>query len=291
MTPKTFYLMPSHSYNSVIYASVGANNYYVFLVNQTFVEPPQVNISSLELLGLMGMDQSDEGLLVASLLGLLQGSALVGTLDKLDNEKCIQDYGKMYLSDRSNLLLVGSVLLDVEFEQPNDPAVRFQSITNEDIDSFEGCAVDPVTWMCINYTCEVACVNRLNELDPQNWIVSEPYRAQVHYCLSQPTEEFCKLQFSLPIAMVIILFNFFKAVIMLILAFGLREARVQTMGDAIASFLIQPDHIVNGRCLYGASNFKQAGLSGHPRDLIFTEKRRRFAEADEGRVKIPTYIL
>jgi hypothetical protein len=93
----------------------------------------------------------------------------------------------------------------------------------------------------------------------------------VHYCLSQPTEESCKLQFSLPIVIVIICFNFFKAVIMLILAFGLREPRVQTIGDAIASFLIQPDHIVNGRCLYSASDFKQSGLSGDPRDLVFTK--------------------
>ena len=44
-----------------------------------------------------------------SILGHLQESALAGTLDKLDNEECIRSYGKMYLSDRSNLLLVGSV--------------------------------------------------------------------------------------------------------------------------------------------------------------------------------------
>jgi hypothetical protein len=102
--------MPSHSYNSVIYTSVGANNYYVFLVNQTFVEPRQANLSSPELLGLMGFhNNSDKYENLTSVLGHLQESALAGTLDKLDNEKCIQYYGKMYLSDRRNLLLVGSV--------------------------------------------------------------------------------------------------------------------------------------------------------------------------------------
>ena len=80
---------------------------------------------------------------------------------------------------------------------------------------------------------------------------------------------------------------------MLILAFGrgLREARVQTIGDAITSFLIQPDHIVNGRCLYSASNFKQAGLSEHPRDLIFTKKSMRFTEVSERRMWLGAYIL
>jgi hypothetical protein len=131
---------------------------------------------------------------------------------------------------------------------------------------------------------------------PEGWRVMgfTPDRAtaRVDYCLSQLlSQPTCKLQFVLPIAIVIILFNFFKAVIMLILAFGLREARVQTIGDAIASFLIQPDCIVNARCLYSASDFKLAGLSGHPRDLIFTRKSMRFAGSGGHRVWILTYIL
>jgi hypothetical protein len=150
--------------------------------------------------------------------------------------------------------------------------------------------------------CGTSCVDELLA-EPQNWTVSigvwdtihsnwaGEVDGQVDYCLSQPAEESCKLQFSLPIAIIVILLNISKAAIMLILAFGLQEARVQTMGDAITSFLIQPDHILSGRCLYGASNFKQAGLSGHPHDLIFTEKRRWFAEADAGNVKILSYIL
>jgi hypothetical protein len=79
--------------------------------------------------------------------------------------------------------------------------------------------------------------------------------------------------------MVVIFVNFFKAMIMLILAFGrgLREARVQTIGDAIASFFIEPDHRFKGRCLHSASDFKQAGLR-HPRGLIFTKKSMRFSE-------------
>ena len=145
-------------------------------------------------------------------------------------------------------------------------------------------------------------MNRLNEVEPQNWTVNvietlgpanfttTNSTKSVYYCLSQPTEESCKLQFSLPIAIVIIFFNFIKAVIMLILVFGLREARVQTIGDAIASFLIQPDHIVNGRCLYSISDFKQEGLLGNPRDLTFTNKGTRFAETGEG-MWLLTYIL
>jgi hypothetical protein len=184
-------------------------------------------------------------------------------------------------------------------------------IPNEVIDKPRprNCVVDPVPWICPEYDCEVACINRLNELllEPENWtVIVVPkteelnFRSErlkrfersplVEHCLSQPTEESCKLQFSLPVVIVIIFFSFFKVVIMLILAFGLREARVQTIGDAIASFLIQPDHIVNGRCLYSASDFKQEGLSGNPRNLIFTNKSMRFAETSEKCVWLLTYI-
>jgi hypothetical protein len=305
--------MPNHSYNSVIYASIGTNNYFVFLVNQTFVERYE-NVSSPEVL-LIG---SDDGNWVPVyepprdlVLRQLQESALAGKLDKLDNKDCIQSYGKMYLSDRSNLLLVGSAFpLTI-----NDTAfISSIYVFNEAIDNpqLSRCALDPVPWICPRHDCEVACVNRLNEVEPQNWTVTEVEAVgfvgsvesmefgsvesarsakSVDYCLSQPTEESCKLQFSLPIVMVIIFFNVFKVAIMLILAFGLREARVQTIGDAIASFLIQPDHIVNGRCLYNASDFKRAGLSGHPHDLIFTNKSMRFAETGEKRVWLLTYIL
>jgi hypothetical protein len=314
--------MPNYSYNSVIYASIGANKYSVFLVNQTFVERYE-NVASTQTLtrttptpepsasvptvtveagyeqyasspsGPSGLifddaliDINNDGLV----LRRLQESALAGKLDKLDNEDCIRSYGKLYLSNRSNLLLVGSA----------SSLTVNSSIIFENVPGIN-CAEDPVPWICPRYDCEVPCVNRLNEVEPQNWTIAVfyldgseslgPPLGPVAYCLSQSTEESCKLQFSFPIAMVIIFFNFFKAVIMLILVFGLREDRVQTIGDAIASFLIQPDHIVNSRCLYNTSDFKQAGLSGHPLDLIFTNKSMRFAETGGKRVWLLTYIL
>ena len=202
----------------------------------------------------------------------------------------------MYLSNRSNLLLVGS---DSPLTVNGTTFIPSIFIINEVIDT----TPNPVPWICPKTYSEIPCVDRLNEVEPQNWTVNvletvgpanfttpPGSTKSVYYCLSQPTEGSCKLQFNLLIAIVIIFFNFFKAVIMLILAFGLREARVQTIGDAIASFLIQPDHIVNGRCLYSVSNFKQAGLSGNPRDLIFTNKGTRFAKTSEG-VWHLTYIL
>ena len=57
--------MPNHSYNSVNYASIGTNNYFVFLVNQTFVERYE-NVSSPEVLLIGTMKIGSQGM---SLLG------------------------------------------------------------------------------------------------------------------------------------------------------------------------------------------------------------------------------
>ena len=294
-------LMPNYRYNSVIYPSIGANDYLVFLVNQTFVERYE-NASSPMVMSYKGdngawdpiYDRDSYGWgswydphIRDLVLRQLQEAALAGELDRLDNEDCIQSYGKMYLSNRSNLLLVGS---DSPLTVNGTTFIPSIFIMNEDIDT----TPDPVSWICPYSESEIPCVDRLNEVEPQNWTVNvletvtpanfttPGSTKSVYYCLSQPTEESCKLQFSLPIAIVIIFFNFFKAVIMLILAFGLRETRVQTIGDAIASFLIQPDHIVNDRCLYSASDFKQGGLSGNPRDLIFTNNLLKLVKSVYG---------
>ena len=285
-------LIPNYRYNSVIYSSIGANNYYVFLVNQTFVERYENASSPMVLSYNSGewdpstppydSDSDGWGLwydprIRDLVLGQLQEAAV---LDRLENEDCIQSYRKMYLSNRSNLLLVGSA-----FPTSIPSIFIINELTDTQSDS-------PGPWICPNYASDC-------QVEPQNWTVNvletegpvnTASTKSVNYCLSQPTEESCKLQLSLPIVVIIIFFNFVKAVIMLILAFGLREGRVQTIGDAIASFLIQPDHIVNGRCLYSVSDFKFEGLSGNPRNLIFTNKATRFAETGEG-VWLLTYVL
>jgi hypothetical protein len=87
--------MPSRSYNSVIFASVGANNYMVFSVNQTIIE-------SHDFLDSLSWDEAP-----------ILKSTLAGRLDRLENEQCIRSYATMFLSSRSNLLLVTSSYVDI----------------------------------------------------------------------------------------------------------------------------------------------------------------------------------
>ena len=67
----------------------------------------------------------------------------------------------------------------------------------------------------------------------------------------EQVEEVCKLQFSFPIAITVVVSNFVKAICMAITLFYYkRHAALITIGDAVASFLDQPDPETRGRCLH-----------------------------------------
>lgn len=59
----------------------------------------------------------------------------------------------------------------------------------------------------------------------------------VDYCLSEPVEGKCSLNFSLSIIIVVIVCNVVKALVMLYIAFSIRDKPLLTVGDAVDSFL------------------------------------------------------
>lgn len=83
--------------------------------------------------------------------------------------------------------------------------------------------------------------------DRSQW---KPYGSDLSYCLVEQVEEFCELQFSFAIAILVIISNLVKATCMAIALWkcGGHGAFV-TIGDAIASFLDNPDPSTSGRCL------------------------------------------
>lgn len=69
-----------------------------------------------------------------------------------------------------------------------------------------------------------------------------PYERRIEYCLVEPVQQSCKLQFSFPIAVTVVVANFVKAMCMLVMLVVYREhAALVTIGDAVASFLDEPD--------------------------------------------------
>lgn len=64
---------------------------------------------------------------------------------------------------------------------------------------------------------------------------------RVQFCLSETVPETCSLQLSLAIILVVIICNMGKTLIMTFIAFKMSWRPLITVGDGIASFLVEPD--------------------------------------------------
>ncbi|BCS26984.1 uncharacterized protein APUU_60032A [Aspergillus puulaauensis] len=73
----------------------------------------------------------------------------------------------------------------------------------------------------------------------------------VNYCLSEKLPEKCKVQYSLPLAIVVMAFNLVKVAVICYAALTSADTSmpILTSGDAIASFLRTPDETTKGQCM------------------------------------------
>lgn len=85
--------------------------------------------------------------------------------------------------------------------------------------------------------------NALKRAD--NW---ETFSYSVDYCLSEPMEEFCRLEFSMTIMIVIVVCNLIKTICMVLTVWKQKTPPLATIGDAIASFVEVPDRTTKGMC-------------------------------------------
>jgi hypothetical protein len=79
-----------------------------------------------------------------------------------------------------------------------------------------------------------------------NWV---PYGHRVDHCYSEVVDSKCSYSGNIVIIAVVIVCNFVKMVCMFITAFRLGPGSLITIGDAVASFLQEPDRYTRGQCL------------------------------------------
>lgn len=156
---------------------------------------------------------------------IMQDQAVKSTLQRLENKECIQAYNGQIIAGRRNLLLVvadtaktNSTIFWVEQPTPSGNS----------------------KW---NWGGQTSLQSALAGAD--SWKV---HSYPIDYCLSEIVPEDCKLQFSLPIMIVVIFCNLVKALCMLLTILKQKHTPLVTSGDAVASFLDVPDSTTAGRC-------------------------------------------
>ena len=131
----------------------------------------------------------------------------------------------------------------------------------------------PHAWMC---TTGGSCAE---DAANNNWTV-EGYH--VHSCLTERVPQRCKLQYSLPLTVTVVVANLLKAMVLFYMSFNSRDAPLLTTGDAVASFLHKPDQFSQGRCLLSDKEVRDSYYSKgkHPyKPLKYHSNRTRWYSA------------
>ncbi|KAF1972724.1 hypothetical protein BU23DRAFT_534554 [Bimuria novae-zelandiae CBS 107.79] len=307
--------LPLHLfYNSAIFLTISSNDYYAFNVRESFIKNASCGDCGAQFGNPydFGHDYESD---VAKTVRTMHEKARNRTLDRLSNSECIREYAESIQSKRRNVLLVAA---DNKMPSPNVTA----NGTTSDIyayNSFEATtasnkdeAMNAYSWICSsNPTWKYTyCSNLVNGIQnaPEQWTVgykldfnitgSDPYTGYrtsptypVDYCLSEKAEPRCKIQFTLPIAILVTILNVFKAILIFYTAFGTKEEPLMTMGDAVASFLERQDETTKGMCLLSVRDVKSHKGYFPVGVKAWSGKRRRFKDVTSRTRRAVTFAM
>ena len=270
-------------YNSAVFSSSCSNQYSAFLVSSEFLNGAPFSFPNDYPNDFHDGDPTSDPFGVSKRRGfeVLEGYLKNQTsLERLDVKTCVEVYLAPIISSHSDVLLVsnfsnlpnsslncqqyewGSIEYSTsilsyyffcehyEWDGIND---SYSNATNSLLffqDSLQGSIFESDVPSLLRCSSEVTCqVSLANLSDPQNWL---------GYCLSVPTEEHCKLQFSLAIMIVVIVCNLIKTICMSAIVWKRDLEPLVTLGDAIASFMDRPDVTTKGNCIAGKARFEKS---------------------------------
>lgn len=194
----------------------------------------------------------------------MQGTS--GPFERLSPHACIEAYANPILAERRNLIIVSSKGWHCDdpyaeaIADPDSPTsgiricdnsslYRVFPVTNAPV--AESGHTDWFTWICdgIEYDEDTdSCGNHYKEKlgNASAWTV-EGYA--VDYCLSEVLENQCSLHVAVNLLLVVIGFNAIKVIVLLLVVATVRDQPLITVGDAIASYVRDPDESTKDMCL------------------------------------------
>ena len=177
-------------------------------------------------------------------------------LHNLSNDACLKAYRNELVPDRLDVLAISSALntnTSLLGYFPDNVGYGSRSSSRTDL-SGTGVLLS-YAWTCVQATREDGYQTPKYHCGSSvQWTVLD---FPIEYCLSQPADSTCKLQFSLVIMVIVILCNFSKTFCMFLTIWNPSWVPLLTLGDAIASFLAQPDPSTVNNCLADKHRFQK----------------------------------
>ena len=215
--------LPLHLlYNSAVYDTLTSNAFSTYAGSKD-VDAWSTNSTDSEFLDFIQKAQGNE-------------------LEKLGPIACIQAYSPEFVSGRSDFALI----VDANFtDDPTEVGDWLCSGAGHN-----GYIGDCIASQVIKDIKNGEAWRFIEITSDSGTTVDGP----IEYCLSQRVEEHCQLQFSILIMIIVIVANFLKLLCMLYTVQSHNVPTLVTIGDAISSFLEDPDPTTVGYCTLSKSD-------------------------------------
>lgn len=269
-------------YNSAVFSSLCTREYLLAVMSETFVYGSPVNMTSpvrvydgsspvningptlvyddpssmdnkvpivnyLPLGGGNGPSDETQYSMILDLQKRMEAYQQDGsTFQNLTNEECIEQYTAPLLTKNSDVLLIST---DQNWTHSK---IELFLLSSELVAFVTGDFTALNQWKCTNASCVGSGDTYIQGYAPldifqaqknaEMWTV-DGYRIQ--YCLAQPVQEECRLQFSLTIMAIVISCNLVKTICFYIIIWKGDPRPLIILGDAIASFLDESDQMLN----------------------------------------------
>ncbi|GAB1740943.1 hypothetical protein NU219Hw_g6013t1 [Hortaea werneckii] len=269
-------------YNSAVFKTLAANEYVLVIANKDFLQGGEFapyytwNGSTPAVMNIYEYQRTRD---VQLRLTEHEDYRNETEVHNLTTSECIASYGTSFLSEYRNVIAITSA----QGNQTNNTVFWTTR-------SSGGSGSQSYSWICWDADnkpfvsgCDMGTVRET----PSDWTLA---RYKIDYCLAQVAQPHCKLQFSIHILATVIVMNACKSICMFLALWRQKSAALVTVGDAMSSFLDQPDASTEGCCLMAKTDldrdfmgWKWYGTVGHSRKTPITfrrpMRRRLFAAA------------
>lgn len=221
----------------------------------------------------------------------IQQLAMGHNLTQLDVKKCIEEYQKSALT-YGDLVVISEKVNLTEVKKPRPGGY--------------GIGEDPTDWMCKHNTSTQSdsdCTKALARLEENKKIQNiqnplpelpwPPFGETAKYCLSERIPEACTMKFLPELAWIVVGCNIIKLAVLIYVHIHSKSSQppLLTIGDAISSFLLEPDRTTTGLNSMSRkeTNWWREGTS--PASIPFNIRRQKWAASVSGRRWLLTVTL
>ena len=281
------FLLTRPSFNAVFFTTSQANQYAVAAIEQSYFNntnfTPSSNNSSPDLFEQWVGKAECDGKpcsydvqnisAVLELLSDIRNNSRAQFFVRMEPLECIQNYTSGFLQSYSDVVVVS------QRSNATTPVLYTRYPQRSLSENKQHSNPDPFHWVCHDMVSSNSTTLQHCSLDlakartnsGKNWTV---YGNAVDHCLARVAPDVCELQFNLWLMLGVVVFGVIKVITMCFMVFWRPSGQfLRTLGDAVASFLEEPDPTTKDMCLVSSKQIRKHGFQTSYQPQTYTGRR------------------